>query len=81
MFVIQFANGSRIWGVPKTRLHGYIATAENDIADIYEQATPVTKRVSRDLREAFERGALKQATPAARRFMFPASPSQIVHQS
>lgn len=81
MFVIQFANGSRLWDVAKTKLYGHIATAENDIEAIYEQSTPVTKRVSRDLREAFERGALKQATPAARRFMFPASPSQKVHQS
>lgn len=69
MFVIQFENGSRIWDVSKSKLHGYVATAEHDISDVYEQATPVTKRVRRDMREAFDRGALKNATPAARRFM------------
>jgi CHASE3 domain sensor protein len=69
MFVIQYENGSRLWDVPKTRLHGYLVNSENDIADVYEQATPVTKRVSKELREAFERGTLKNATPAARRFM------------
>lgn len=69
MFVIQYENGSRIWDVSKNKLHQYVATAEHDISDVYEQATPVTKRVRRDMREAFDRGALKNATPAARRFM------------
>lgn len=69
MFVIQFANGSRLWDVPKSRLYAHIATSENDVADIYEQATPVTKRVRRDLRQAYDSGELKNATPAARRFI------------
>lgn len=69
MFVIQFENGSRLWDVSKAKLHSHIATSESDVADIYEQATPVTKRVRRDLREAFDSGALRNATPAARRFM------------
>lgn len=72
MFVIQFANGSRLWDVSKSKLYGHITTSENDIAAVYEQSTPVTKRVSKELREAFERGVLKNATPAARRFMTPA---------
>jgi hypothetical protein len=69
MFTIQYANGCRIWDVPKTKLFEYIATSEQDISDVFEQATPVTKRTRKELNEAFERGALKQATPAARRFM------------
>lgn len=69
MFTIQYTNGCRIWDVAKNKLQNYLATAEHDISDVFEQATPVTKRVRRDMCEAFNRGALKQCTPAARRFM------------
>lgn len=69
MFTIQYANGCRIWDVAKSKLHAYVATAEHDISGVYEQATPVTRRVSKEMREAFDRGALRNATPAARRFM------------
>lgn len=69
MYTIQYANGSRIWDVVKTKLHDYVVASEHDIADIYEQGTPVTKRTRRDMREIFDRGGFRNATPAARRFM------------
>lgn len=72
MFTIQYANGCRIWDVSKQKLHGYLATAEHDIEAVYEQATPVTLRIRKELCEAFNRGTLKNATAAARRFMTPA---------
>lgn len=71
MFTIQYANGSRVWDVSKNKLYEYIVRSESDISDVYEQATPVTKRVRKELAAAFDRGALKNATPAARRFMTP----------
>lgn len=73
-FTIQYANGCRIWDVKKQKLTEYIITSEHDISGIYEQATPVTKRIRKELAEAFGRGTIKHATPAARRFMFPNSP-------
>ena len=72
-FTIQYANGCLIWDVKKHKLAEYVITSEHDISDIYEQATPVTKRIRKELAEAFERGTIKNATPAARRFMFPSS--------
>lgn len=71
MFTIQYANGCRVWDVTRAKLNEYIVTSEQDISDVYEQATPVTKRVRKELAEAFERGRVKHATAAARRFMFP----------
>lgn len=68
MFVIQFAGGCRIWDVPKNALYRHILASENDIEAVYEQATPVTKRVRKELREAYDSGSIKTATPAARRF-------------
>lgn len=68
MFTIQYVNGVRIWDVPKRKLFSYIITAEHDIADVYEQATPVTKRVRAELIAL----GPDHTTPAARRFMFPA---------
>ena len=69
MFTIQYANGCKIWDVVPRKLNEYILTSEHDISAVFEQATPVTKRVRRELVEAFNRGVLKNATPAARRFM------------
>lgn len=69
MFTIQYANGCRIWDVSRGKLHEYITTAEHDILEIYEQATPVTKRVRKELSDAIQNGTLRHATPAARRFI------------
>ncbi len=73
MFTIQYANGCRIWDVEKYKLASYIVTSEHDISDVYEQATPVTKRIRKELADAYVRGAIRNATAAARRFMFPNS--------
>lgn len=69
MYTIQYANGVRIWEVAKYKLHYILAHSEHDISDVFEQSTPVTKRVRKELAEAFDAGRLKHATPAARRFM------------
>jgi hypothetical protein len=68
-FTIQYANGCRIWDVSKRKLHEYILTSQHDVADVYEQATPVTKRVRKELAEAYAKGFPVNATPAARRFI------------
>lgn len=67
MFTIQYASGARVWDVPKRELHRHVLTAQQDISDVYEQATPVTKRVRAELVALNP----KLATPAALRFMFP----------
>lgn len=69
MFTISYANGCRIWDVTPRKLREYIVTSEHDIESVFEQATPVTKRIRKELREAFNAGMLKNATPAARRFI------------
>lgn len=69
MFTIAYANGCRIWDVTARKLSEYIATSEHDIDAVYEQATPITNRVRKELSEAFAAGRLRHATPAARRFM------------
>jgi hypothetical protein len=69
MFTIQFKNGPKLWDVTRARLHHYVLTSENEVEAIYEQATPVTARIRKELAEAVERGTAKNATPAARRFI------------
>lgn len=69
MFTIAYANGCRVWSIPKHKLQEYIVTSQVDIADIYEQATPVTKRIRKELLTALDSGRLDNATPAARRFI------------
>lgn len=69
MFTIQYKSGAKIWDVPKNRLYGYVLTSTQDIEAIYEQATPVTGRVRKELAHLLEIGAAKNATPEARRFI------------
>ncbi len=69
MFTIIYQSGCRIWDVPKNRLYSYVLTSTQDIAEIYERTTPVTKRIRKELAEAMERGTAKNATDAARRFI------------
>jgi hypothetical protein len=64
MYTITYANGCRIWDVPKYKLLEYIITSEQDIAAVYEGSTPITNRVRKEMA-----GALFCATPAARRFI------------
>jgi len=73
MFTIQYANGCRIWDVEKHKLAEYIITSEHDITAIYEQATPVTKRIRKELAEALNAGKHPRATEAAKRFIFLSS--------
>jgi hypothetical protein len=69
MYTIQFRGGPRLWDVSKAKLRWYILHAEQDVEAIYEQATPITGRIRKELAEAMERGELKTVTPAARRFI------------
>ena len=69
MFTIQYKSGAKIWDVPKNRLHSYVLTSTQDIEAIYEQATPVTQRVRKELAEAMAAGRATSATDAARRFI------------
>lgn len=67
MFTIIYANGVRVFDiVTKAKLHAYVTSAESDITDIYEQATPITKQVRRELQPAL---GMAQTTAAARRFL------------
>lgn len=69
MFTITYANGCRIWDVTERKLRDYIVTSDHDVEAVFEQATPVTKRIQKQLAQEFRAGMLKHATPAARRFI------------
>lgn len=65
MFTITYAGGARVTDIStKTRLHDMVLHATQDIEAVYEQATPITQRVRKELAPV-----LTRATPAARRFL------------
>lgn len=69
MYTILYKSGMRIWDITKAKLHSYILTSDQDIEAIFEQSTPVTKRIRQELASAMESGTIKRATPAARQFI------------
>ena len=69
MYTIQFKGGPRLWDVTKAKLHWTILHAEQEVEAVYEQTTPVTERIRKELAEAMQAGRATSASAAARRFI------------